>query len=91
MSADIRKKFRIVFDRFPIPTDSTLTVFVFVSEKKIRIHFWIREFPDSSDRNYPNPKNGLDGRNLSEPVSTLHKGKGSLKNKSTYNNSGDQT
>ncbi len=34
MSADIRKKFRIVSDRFLIPTDSTLTVFVFVSEKK---------------------------------------------------------
>lgn len=66
MSEDIRKKFRIVSDRFPIPTDSTLTVFVFVSEKIIQIRFRIRKFLDSSDRNYSNPKNGPDGRNLSE-------------------------
>ena len=34
MSADIRKKFQIVSNCFPILTDSTLIVFVFVSEKK---------------------------------------------------------
>jgi hypothetical protein len=65
------QKFQIVSDRFPIPTDSTLTVFIFVSEKKIRIRFRIREFSDSSDRNYPNPKNGPDERKLSEPFLSL--------------------
>ena len=42
--------------------------------KKIQIRFRIREFPDSSDRNYPNPKNGPDGRKLSEPLSSLPTG-----------------
>ena len=62
------RKYRILFDRYPIPTDITYIIFVFISEKYIRI----QNFSDISDRNYRIPKKSPVGWKLTESRSTLN-------------------